>query len=429
MTHELIESAERPRFRWHSRSFGPALALTLAAVTCVPVAAQERYFPERGGWEWKASADVGLDADALAKAVVIVSDPANEGRGANLAFYQARRHHQPLYQVMGPMKSRGDLNGIIIRNGYVVAEWGDTGRVDITQSVSKSFLSIVVGLAYDRKMIASVDDKIYKYMAPVVRIRSQPIRGNWSRLEDQRPYEPFETQHNRTITWDHMLRQTSDWEGEIWDLPDWADRPEKTKGGQVDEDWIARKRHPSGTVYKYSDVRVNALSLAALNVWRKPLPQVLKDEVMDPIGASNTWRWFGYENSWIELDGQAMQSVAGGAHYGGGMNINTWDMARFGYLMLNGGNWKGTQLISKDWLAKSRVPGVAKGDYGYMNFYLNTGRKALPAAPESAFWFQGAGENRIYIDSENDLVVVTRWLSKDTFKDFIAVLLKGIEKS
>ncbi len=38
---------------------------------------------------------------------------------------------------------------------------------------------------------------------------------------------------------------------------------------------------------------LNLLALAALHVWRRPLPQVLREYVMDPIGASNTWRWHG----------------------------------------------------------------------------------------------------------------------------------------
>ena len=111
-----------------------------------------------------------------------------------------------------------------------------------------------------------------------------------------------------------MLRQTSDWEGTLWGKPDWADRP---KGNPAE--WTTRPRHKSGSVYEYNDVRVNALALAALNVWRRPLPQVLKETIMDPIGASSTWRWFGYENSWIVLDGVPVQSVSGGGHWGGGM--------------------------------------------------------------------------------------------------------------
>ena len=60
------------------------------------------------------------------------------------------------------------------------------------------------------------------------------------------------------------------------------------------------------------------LALAALHVWRRPLPQVLRDMVMNPIGASNTWRWHGYENSWVVIDGLNVQSVSGGGHWGGG---------------------------------------------------------------------------------------------------------------
>ena len=69
-----------------------------------------------------------------------------------------------------------------------------------------------------------------------------------------------------------MLRQTSDWEGTLWGKPDWADRP-----CDKPDEWITRPRNKPGTVYKYNDMRVNVLALAALNVWRRPLPQVLKE--------------------------------------------------------------------------------------------------------------------------------------------------------
>ena len=77
---------------------------------------------------------------------------------------------------------------------------------------------------------------------------------------------------------------------------------------------------------------------------------------MDPIGASSSWRWFGYENSWVVLDGSLVQSVSGGAHWGGGMFINAYDMGRFGYLTLRHGKWKDRQLISNqrvDWTDSS----------------------------------------------------------------------------
>src|SRR5580698_9967908 len=110
--------------------------------------------------------------------------------------------------------------------------------------------------------------------------------------------DQFATAHDKKLTWEVMLRQTSDWEGTLWGKPDWADRP---PAGNI-EDYKARKRNEPGSAWKYNDVRVNALALATLSVWRKPLPQVLKENIMDPIGASTTWRWFGYNNSYVVLD-------------------------------------------------------------------------------------------------------------------------------
>ena len=55
---------------------------------------------------------------------------------------------------------------MIIRNGYVVAEWGDTKSVDMTFSVTKTFLSTVVGLAWQKGLIRDVTDKARDYMPP-----------------------------------------------------------------------------------------------------------------------------------------------------------------------------------------------------------------------------------------------------------------------
>src|SRR6266498_2389673 len=83
------------------------------------------------------------------------------------------------------------------------------------------------------------------------------------------------------------------------------------------------------------------MSLTLLQVWQKPLPLVLKNEIMDRIGASDTWQYHGYFNSQVMIKGRMVESVSGGTRWGGGLWINTRDMARFGYLFLRRGNWKG----------------------------------------------------------------------------------------
>jgi hypothetical protein len=228
----------------------------------------------------------------------------------------------------------------------------------------------------------------------------------------------FDTPHNATITWDHLLRQTSDWEGTLWGKPDWADRP-----GDKPAEWTTRTRDKPGTAYKYNDTRANVLALAALSVWRRPLPQVLKETVMDPIGASNTWRWYGYENSWIVLDGSLVQSTSGGGHWGGGMFIHAYDMARFGYLTLREGRWRDRQILSKRWVEWARTPTPVQPTYGFMNWFLNTDRKLLPSAPASAFAHIGNGTNMIYVDPEHDLVAVVRWIDNRATDEFVKRLL------
>jgi hypothetical protein len=100
----------------------------------------------------------------------------------------------------------------------------------------------------------------------------------------------FEAPHNRAITWDHLLRQTSDWQGTLWGKPDWADRPEESPTNGP-----GRKLHRAGTRYKYNDVRVNVLALARAARAAPAAARGAAREVMDPIGASSTWRWHGYE--------------------------------------------------------------------------------------------------------------------------------------
>jgi CubicO group peptidase (beta-lactamase class C family) len=362
------------------------------------------YFPERFDWQKRTPADAGMDPARLDEAVqfaIANENPATKDLAVDLATTFGAR--EPFDTPIGPMKERGAANGLILRGGYIVAEWGDTTRVDMTFSVTKTFLSTVVGLAWQQGLIRNVDDLAKDYM---------PLPGY------------FEG-HNATITWNHLLRQTSEWQGTLWGKPDWADRPE----GATPADWPNRKLSEPGTRYKYNDTRVNLLALLTLQVLRRPLPAVLREEVMEPIGASSTWRWYGYDNSWVELDGQRVQSVSGGGHFGGGMFIHARDMARFGYLFLRHGQWKDRQLVSPEWIAMARTGGPANAEYGFMNWFLNPGRKSRPATPESSVVFAGNGQNIIYIDWENDLVVVTRWIrSGSALNDFLGKVLGAITK-
>ena len=391
------------RTKW----IGLAVALLLASSAQAQRGAV--YYPGPGDdWQRRTPQQVGMDAALLDSAVAFAR--ANEStapRDLELAHHQTFGR-EPFGEPVGPFETRGDPTGVIIRNGYIVAEWGDPRRVDMTFSVTKSFVSTVVGLAVDRGMIRSVNDPVDPYMAPVFVIPPDGARTSADGLGEGRAMRLFDTDRERRITWDHLLRQVSDWEGTLWGKPDWADRPL-----QNPQEWLTRPRNEPGAAYEYNDVRVNLLALAALNVWRRPLPQVLREHVMDPIGASSTWRWTGYDNSWVLMDGQAVQSVSGGGHWGGGMFIDARDMARFGYLTLRRGRWGDRRILSEEWVRMATTPTPAQPTYGFMNWFVNTDRKYLSSAPATAFAHVGNGTNVIYVDPENDLVVVARWIANN----------------
>ena len=359
---------------------------------------QITYFPERHAeWETRSSDELSFDQDALDQAVAFAE--ANEYKGAKdlrIAILKGFEQ-EPFHEILGPTKKRGGPAGMILKDGYLIASWGDTKRVDMTFSVTKSFLSTVAGLAVDHKLIKSEIDLAKDYI--------------WDGT--------FSGEHNAQITFKHLLQQNSDWSGELWGGKDWADRPPR-EGGL--DDWKNRMYHTPGTVMEYNDVRVNVLAYSLLQVWRKPLPQVLKTYIMDPIGASITWRWYGYKNAWTTIDGIQMKSVTGGGHSGGGLFISAEDMARFGLLFSNRGKWKDQQLISEDWIKRAIAPSKPNSRYGYMWWLNKDETNQMDGVSNEVFYAAGFGGNFIIIDPSTNTVAVTRWLEPNQLKEFLKLL-------
>jgi CubicO group peptidase (beta-lactamase class C family) len=399
------------------------LLVLLLCVLAAPGLGQRNYVPPAGTWDRRTPQQSKLDPVKLKEAIdFAVASESRSPRNLELAHFQTFGR-EPYGEPVGPFKERGPATGVILCGGYLIAEWGEPARVDMTFSVTKSFLSATVGLAFDRHLIRSLQDRVVDYSAPV---SAWNPNAKFDRADDfgkSRFIDLFATENNRRTTWEHMLRQTSDWEGKLWGKPDWADRPDRDAST-----WLTRKRSEPGAAYEYNDVRVNALALAALNVWRRPLPEVLKEYVMDEIGASNAWRWYGYEDAWIVLDGRPVQSVSGGGHWGGGMFISALDMARFGLLTSRGGRWGEKQILSPEFVRQAKTPTSVQPTYGFMNWYLNTDKKLYPSAPATAFAHLGNGTNIIYIDPENDLVVVVRWIENNKIDEFLGKVMASMKK-
>ncbi|WP_439634469.1 serine hydrolase domain-containing protein [Glycocaulis sp.] len=389
------------------------LTMAILAVVLPAAAPAQDYFPPSGtaNWERAAPADAGFNEDALQAAIefAIASETANPPPLGDVVtareltiMVPLQWAAEPYSDPLGPLADRGEPSGLIIRGGRLVAEWGEPERVDMTFSVTKSFLAHVVGVALDDGLIGDVH---------------MPVSAQ---VADER----FHTAHNAPISWDQLLRQTSGWWGELWGKPAWADRP----GENAFDALVAGPPEP-GSAYEYNDVRVNALALAATHVFGRELPDVLRERIMDPIGASDGWVWHGYHNSYVEVGGERLLSVSGGGHWGGGMFIDAYDMARLGLLDLNRGVWNGEQLLSEAFFEAALTPGQHNAGYGYMNFFLNAPGTRLhsEAIPANAYLHLGAGTNVIFISPDHDLVAVVRWIDGAAMVEFLERLIASIE--
>lgn len=377
------------------------LYLVLLLVLYGTATQAQLYYPSRDAWEEKTPAEYIIDSQNLQQAIDFAKENEySESRDLRQAILRGFQR-EPYHEILGPVKKRGGPAGMILKDGYIIAQWGDVERVDMTFSVTKSFLSTTALLAMQENLITSVNDKVANYV--------------WN--------ETFDGEHNSKITWKHLLDQSSDWSGNLWGGHDWADRP-PSSGGL--DDWRNRKLNEPGTVFEYNDVRVNLLAYSLLEVWRKPLPIILKEKVMEPIGASPTWRWYGYDNAWIDLDGLKMQSVTGGGHSGGGIFINTEDMARFGLLFSRNGSWEGEQIISPELIQQALQSSPANPNYGYMWWLNKKGSNQWEGLPEDIFYAAGFGGNYIVIDRAKDLVVVTRWLEPSKMEEFMNLLYRAL---
>ena len=312
----------------------------------------------------------------------------------------------PYNRLYGPVHPRGGVAGVLIHNGVVKAQWGEVHRSDLTFSVAKTYLALLAGLAFDDGLLPDLHE-------PVV-CRCPGIGFDGERLS--------------RITWHHLLQQTSEWEGECLGIPEqvdryrWLEYQHGEAGGQKGD---PRPLGEPGSRFEYNDVRINQLSLALLHLWKRPLPEVFAQRILQPLGCADPFLWEGYEQGWCEVDGHRMLSVPGGSHWGGGVSISAMDQARIGTMLMNGGQHEGHQVLSADWVQRMQQACDVAPYYGYL-VWLNQAGHLFPAAPRSSWFAIGAGTSLTWIDTPHRLVCVLRWIDPARTKECIARLMTAL---
>jgi len=362
--------------------------------------------PHGGDWRHALAGETGLDPAVVAEAAAYAA--AHEtpwSRDVEAELIKSFSEPPPWNEIIGPVGPRGGPNGIILHKGMIVAEWGDTARADMSFSIVKCYMSLVAGLAVERGLIPDIDAPVGKRV----------------------DHRGFASPHNAKVTWRQLLNHTSEWEGTLWDKPDLIDRNRDLGNEASANKGKPRTLNEPGTYWEYNDIRVNRLALSLLRRFRRPLPEVFRESIAAPIGCSDTWVWHGYRNSYVEIDGKRMQSVAGGGHWGGGLFMQARDHARIGLLMLRNGRWDDRQLVPQSWIAQSIEPTKLNPHYGFM-WALNTGRKTYPSAPAEAYGASGSGGNLVWIDPVNDLVAVLCWTDPKATDGVFARLAKSVPR-
>ena len=320
-------------------------------------------------------------------------------------------HHddpKPFNRLRGPVHPRGGVSGVVRVRGEERAAWGEPDRADQTFSVAKTFLALLAGIAHARGLLDPAE-----------------------RVSDRLPGIGFDAEHNRAITWEHLLTQTSEWQGECLGMPDWVEHNRrvshdpKPPAGRKGE---PRALLPPGTHWEYNDVRINQFSLALLHLFARPLPEVFVESVLEPIGGGRDFRWEGYDDAWVEIGGRRMQSVPGGTHWGAGVSVSARDQARIGQLLLDGGMHEGRQVLSREWVERMHQPCAVAPFYGWLT-WLNADGRLFADASRASFFMFGAGGHTVWIDPDHDAVVVARWLDGAHSAEFVSRIARVLERS
>jgi len=282
---------------------------------------------------------------------------------------------------------------VIIRNGYLIWQGPNANNVHEIYSCTKTFTSTVLGLLAADDTVG-VDDYAVEH---------------WPQLDDEYPQYAH-------IKLSHLATMTSGYNSVMGD--GWAFyRTDRTKHHEYVLSFTAPgpPLFPAGTSFKYHDPAVHMLGYILTMAAGDSLEDVFRKRVANRIGMKQfAWSHYGYRA------GVLFNNPAGtpGTHQGG-VSSSPLDLARYGWLYLNKGNWNGKQILDPSFVERAtstQVPAEMQTDYydltGRYGFFWWTngiqanGRRPWPSAPPRTFAAHGAGRNFIFVVPEWNLVIV-----------------------
>ncbi|KZY25443.1 6-aminohexanoate hydrolase [Sulfitobacter sp. HI0040] len=259
-------------------------------------------------------------------------------------------------------------NGEIVYENYFLSTAPEDRR--IAWSVSKSYLSALIGILLDEGAIASLDDPVTQY-APALEgtaydgatIRN--VLNMASGVTFNEDYLDYDSDINRM--------------GRVVAL-----------GGTLDDfttDLKARFAEP-GAEWKYVSIDTHVLGMVTRGATGRSIPDLLSEKIIAPMG--------------LEYEPYYVTDGTGTAFVLGGLNMTTRDYARFGQMYQQGGRWNGRQIVPQDWVEESTRPSAptAPGRIGYgYQWWIPQG------AAEGEYMARGVYGQYIYVDTARNVVI------------------------
>ncbi len=286
-------------------------------------------------------------------------------------------------------EEQGSLSLTILYKGEIQLEqyWEDANRNTKfnPQSMPKSVLALLMGIAIDEGFIESVNDPIGKY---IEEWRNDP-RGTATIEQTLRMtagLEQMVESYDANILFSRAARYLMgpDFDSMIFDLK------------QVD---------PPGTRFDYNNEESNVLGILIERATGKRYTEYLSEKLWQPLGLDDAAMYLDRPN------GSVMKNCC--------VFSRAYDWAKLGLLVSQKGNWNGKKLVPSQWVEDMIAPSPLTDYYGYQvwlgsNYALTgiIGRPSITPPPPEGFHtddmivFVGFGEQRVWISPSNDLVIV-----------------------
>ncbi len=268
-------------------------------------------------------------------------------------------------------ESIGSAAGMIVLDGRVLFEWGETGRKFNVHSIRKSLLGSLYGVSVDKGEI-NLSDTLEKLGI------------------DDNPPSLSKSEKEATVR-DLLEAKSGVFHPALYETADMiASKPK-------------RNSHPHGTFWLYSNWDFNALGTIYERATYSTIFKEFKHRIATPLQMQD------YETT----DGEYVDGDAS-VHPAYPFRMTARDMARFGLLYQRGGKWCGWQILSEKWIKESTTThnitkykdGVG---YGYLWWVGANGKIfANTKIKEQAYYAWGTGGHYIFVIPELKLVIVNR---------------------